>query len=758
MKKPLDLIRVSVADTRERKRRQRELWLAMSGVVLIAVMTVVELKYIGINSYLFLVLFNLNILLMSVVLFVVIRNMVKLMLERRRKVLGSRLRTRLVFSFMLLSLIPTLLMFFVAVKFVQTSVDYWFKSQVESSMERSLEVGREFYNLAQSRLNNLGLSIIGDIRGREFAWGGKGMDSFLEERKSQHHLGIVGVVSPEGKLQNWHASPEWDEIWAAVAVTVPWETLAEAPRFWSDIRSFASIDASIGLVPVDEGKTGFLVMGEELGPGLLAKLNQIVAGAEEYKKLRSLKSPLKGILYLTLGLMTLSIILGSMWFGFRLAKELSAPIQALAIGTQRVARGDLSVRLDDKSSDEMGVLVQSFNRMAEDLEQSEASIRRVNKHLNEKNVELEARGKYIEAVLDNITAGVISLDEKGRISKVNKAAETMLGIDAAELTGKQPVHLVQGEYAELVGEVASQLALSPNATWQRQMEIPVGSRQMNFLVNAVSLKTDDGRDAGLVAVFEDITELEKMQRLAAWREVARRIAHEIKNPLTPIKLSAQRLERKYGPSIDDKVFGECTGMIVRQVEQMQQMVKEFSVFAKLPEVNPKLDDLSAMIQEVVGDFRYSHRAIDWRLQVPESMDKIRFDRDGMSRVMINLLSNAADVLEAAHRRESRENPESGDDAAEKFSAGRVEVQLSCDNILKQVRIEVRDNGPGAERRRTLAHLRAVLFAQKGRNRPGTDHCPFHCHGPLRLYPCTPQRAQGDDFCGGVAHGVGCEYA
>jgi two-component system nitrogen regulation sensor histidine kinase NtrY len=732
-------IRVSVADTKERKRRQRELWLAVFGIVVIAVMTVVELKYIGINSYLFLVLFNLNVILMSVVLFVVIRNMVKLILERRRKVLGSRLRTRLVLSFMLLSLIPTLLMFFVAVKFVQTSVDYWFKSQVESSMEQSLEVGREFYKLAQSRMDSLGLSIIGDIRGRKFAWGGKIMDSFLEERKAQHQLQLIGVITPDGKRQNWHADPIWEGIWGEVEPTVPWQTLAEAPAYWSDMRSFAHTDASIGILPVDEGNTGFLVLGEDLGPGLLARLNDIVAGVEEYKKLRTLKSPLKGILYLTLGLMTLSIILGSMWFGFRLAKELSAPIQALAIGTQRVARGDLSVRLDDKASDEMGVLVQSFNRMAEDLQQSEASIRRVNQHLNEKNVELEARGKYIEAVLDNITAGVISLDENGRISKVNTAAETMLGLDARELTGMQPVDLVQGEYAELVGEVAAHLATSPDTTWQRQMEIPVGSRQMTFLVNAVALKTDDGRDAGLVAVFEDITELEKMQRLAAWREVARRIAHEIKNPLTPIKLSAQRLERKYGSSIDDKVFGECTGMIVRQVEQMQQMVKEFSVFAKLPEVAPRPDDMAGLLKEVVGDFRHSHRGIEWYLQVPENMEPVRFDRDGMSRVMINLLSNAADVLEAA-KHNGELGGGAGDENGGMHSAGQVEVLLSFDAILRQVRIEVRDNGPGLSDEERSRIFEPYFSRKKGGTGLGltiarsivTDH-----YGFIRVRPNQP---------------------
>lgn len=668
-------IKIGVPDTRERKKRQRELILALSGIVFIVLLTWIELKYLGVNSFLFIGLFNLNFVFMLAILFVVFRNVVKLILERRRNVLGSRLRSRLVLSFMTLSLVPTLLMFLVGVKFVQTSVDYWFKSKVETSLEQALEVGQAFYQSSQERLERRGGHILERIRERGLAWGGKTMDSFLGEKRQEYDLGLIGVIRPDREQQNWHILEDWSQSWAEVRDKINWDDLRERPHFWSTIRPGPGADLVFGLLPVDDGNTGYLVLGESIGHGLLYRLDKIVVGVDDYKQMRTMKYPIKVAMYMTLGVITLMIILGAMWFGFRLAKELSAPVQALAAGTQRIAKGDLSVRLDDQSSDELGFLVKNFNRMVEDLEASRESLTRANIRLEMQNRELEGRGRYIEALLDNMTAGVISLDSEGRISTVNKAAEAMLGLDFHAVAGKKPLELMFGEYAELLREVFEQLESNPAIQWQRQIDLPLGSRDLKLLVNVVVLKTSEGQNAGLVAVFEDVTELEKMQRLAAWREVARRIAHEIKNPLTPIKLSAQRIERKYASEIEDPVFSECTNLIIRQVEHLQQMVKEFSTFAKLPEVSLKNDYLAPLIEEVVTDFRNSHHDIQWRLSFDNEIPQIKLDREGIRRVLINILTNAAEVLRG------RED-------------GKVDIQVSHDRMLGWVRLEVRDNGPG----------------------------------------------------------------
>ncbi len=670
-----DTISVSTHDGRERKRRRRELTLALICFLAVVVLTWVELRFLGVNSYLFLGLFNLNFILLLLVLFIVARNGVKLLLERRRNVLGSKLRTRLVLAFISLSLIPTVLMFLVSLKFVQTSVDYWFKGQVEDSMQQALELGRAFYASAQERLERRGRTMLHDIRQRNYVWGGKAMDKYLDEKFVEFDLSLLGVVGADTKDQNQHPEQGWGAVWPEIKERVDWEGLKATPRYWSTIMPTAGQDLIVGLLPVDEGRTGYLVVGENIGQGLLFRLDQVVRGLDEYKKLKTLKSPWKMTLYLTLGVMTMLILLGAVWFGFRLAKERSAPVQALAAGTERVARGDLSVRLEDQSDDELGFLVQSFNRMTEDLSESRQNLTEANERLAQQNQELERRGRYIEAVLDNITSGVISMDALGRIGTVNKAAQTILSVEAALLIGRRPMDLLSGEFGELMHEAYRTITGNPASSWQRAFDLPLRNRTVKVLANVVALRGEDGRTAGLVAVFEDITELEKIQRLAAWREVARRIANEIKNPLTPIKLSAQRLQRRFGQFAEDKVFEECTEIIVKQVERMQQMVAEFSTYAKLPEVVHQPAALAPLLEEAVGMFGVTHRDIGWSLEIEPPLPQVPLDVEAVRRVLLNLLTNAAEALEGR-------------------TDGRVEVRARHVPARGVVEMRFMDNGPG----------------------------------------------------------------
>ena len=670
-------IEVAGPDTREKRRRLIEVYIALAAVGLMGLLTWIELHFFGVESYLFLAFFNVNLILLLLVLFLVVRNVFKLVIERRRKVLGSKLRTRLVMTFIALSIVPTLLMFFIAVRFVHTSVDYWFQEQVGQSMQQALEVGQVFYASVKQGLEVRSEITLEQIRSQQYLWGGPGMSNFLENKKEiEHDLSLMGIVSPTLSEQNWFADEEWEIYWPEIRQNIPWDELLESPEYWTGMwPSEESGDLVVGIMPVDQARTGFLVMGQTLDPGLLSRLDGIVQGIEEYRKLETIKNPMKTALYTILGVITLLIIFGSTWFGFKLSREISAPVQALAEGTERIARGDLSVRLQDQSDDELGLLVQSFNKMARDLEKSQNSLTRANMRLASQNQELESRGRYMHAVLDNITAGVISIDHEGRITTVNKAAEYILGIDSRKVLGQYPLDLVGGEYGNLIHEVLNQLHDLPESQWQRQLDLEVKGRIVKILVNAVILRGEQGDDYGIVAVFEDITELEKMQRLAAWREVARRIAHEIKNPLTPIKLSAQRLEKKFAAGVSDPSFEQSTQLIIRQVENLQQMVREFSTFAKLPEVRPRPDCLDSLVQEVVSMFEQSHRHINWELTIASDIPEFSFDREAMKRVFLNIFLNAAEAID-------------------KTSDGRVSIDLDYDAQLNRVFVQVADNGPG----------------------------------------------------------------
>ena len=667
---------ISSLQLREKKKKQRDFFLVLGAVGLIGMLTWVELRFFGADSYLFLAFFNLNFILLLLILFLVVRNVFKLIIERRRKVLGSQLRTRLVLGFVSMSIVPVLLMFFIAVRFVQTSVDYWFKEQVASSMTQALEVGQLFYNSVKKGLEVRAESTLDQIRQNELLWGGRAMEAFLQEKKSsEHDLTLMGVVSPTLSEQNWFAGPEWEESWPQVKESIPWSNLLERPVYWTGLWPSETGDLVIGVLPVDNARTGFLVVGQKVEPGLLARLEGIVQGLEEYRKMESIKYPLTAALYTLLAVITLLIIFGSIWYGFKLSSEISQPVMALAQGTQRIARGDLDVQLEDHSHDELGLLVRSFNKMAMDLKNSQHNLTQVNQRLGAQNEELEARGRYMEVVLDNITAGVISIDQDGKITTVNKAAEFILGLDSTKVLGNYPLDLVSGEYGALIKDVLHQLSDLPESQWQRQLDIDVHGKMVKILVNAVILKGEKGDNYGIVAVFEDITELEKMQRLAAWREVAKRIAHEIKNPLTPIKLSAQRLEKKFNHQINDPSFIQSTQLIVRQVENLQQMVREFSAFAKLPEIKLKADQLDTLLEEVVSVFMQSHRNIAWDLQFLSPLPEFNFDREALKRAFLNLLLNASEALDSANN-------------------GVVSISADYDQQLRRIFVQIADNGPG----------------------------------------------------------------
>ena len=672
MDKPSRPIPVHLRSAKERQKRQREIWLAVVGIVLIVLLTWVELRLLGLNSYLFFGLFNFNLILLLLVLFLVLRNVIKLILERRRRVLGSGLRARLVVVFVTLSLVPTLIMFLISLWFVQTSVDYWFQAQVETSMDQALSVGQDFYAATEDVLEMRARAVIRQLREQRLLPASKGLDAAVNRKRPEFGLTLLGTLNNARDVAVWHAGPEWDQVWPQVRAAIPWAELVEPSSYWATLWAGEREDLVVGILPLNEG--GYFVAGASVGRGIMAKLDQVARGVSEYKQLRTLKYPVKMTLYMVLGLITLLILLGATWFGFRLAKEISAPVQALAAATQRIAKGDLSVRLSDDSRDELGLLVQSFNSMAADLEQSQARVTQANHRLEAQYLVLEAKNHYVQAILENITAGVVSLDKAGRITTMNRAAEAIVGVEAKELLGQSALEILGPNHRSLVEEVASLLRSSPGSHWQRRMDLEVGGEIQKLLVNAVALMDSEGGPSGMVAVFENITELEKMQRLDAWKEVARRIAHEIKNPLTPIKLSAERLQRKFGPDVDDPVFGQCTELIVRQVEHLQSMVREFSAFAKLPEVVLASCDLEPILGEAMAVFSGSHSHIQWIMRC-DPAPQVMLDREAMKRVFLNIFLNAAEVLA------DRED-------------GRVEAVLYARARKGRVYVEIRDNGPG----------------------------------------------------------------
>ncbi len=678
------------AQRQDRKRRRRERYLIISLFLVISFFIYLGTRVFDLgvdlpfsSSILVFGLINLNVILLLLLLFLTVRNLVKLLFERRKNIMGARLRTKLVLAFVTLSLLPTIILFFVSVQFISSSIEYWFNLQIEQSLKKSLEVGQDYYNRITEENLTFGnsLSRVITYEGYMLLSRKENLEKFVNEKLKEYRLAALKVFSkkldPRAMAQDHRVDLSGFKGPGA-------DVLRKSLEKGTDnqyIQSSPHGDLISGIVPVfsrteSKAVVGLIVLSRFVPGSFVNRLKAVSRGIEEYRQLKMLKKPIKISHMITLSIVTLLIIFSSVWFGFYISREITIPIRELAEGTNKIASGDYDFFIDLEAEDEIGVLVNSFNRMTMDLKTSKNKLEEANLELRKSNVELEQRRLYMEIVLANVAAGVVSADAEGKILTMNKSAERMLNIHAGEIIGRNYREILSEEYIKMIEGFLGDKGLFRKGFLKKQLRLSLGNRQLSLLVSLNALGDDRGNYLGLVAVFEDLSEIEKAQRMAAWREVARRIAHEVKNPLTPIQLSAQRLKRRYGEKLsgdDVKVFQECTEMIIKQVEGLKQLVNEFSNFARMPAANPVPSNISEIIRDSLSLYREAHKDVSFVFNHSKEVPIFNLDREQMSRVMINLVDNAIEAMD-------------GD--------GEVVIDLHYDKVLQMVRIEVADNGKG----------------------------------------------------------------
>jgi len=653
-------------ELKEKKKRRRERLLILILIPIIGFLIYIESKSFNpdfqlriTNTLLFFILANLNIILLILFIFLVTRNFVKLIAERKMGIVGSKIRTKLVLLFVGLSLLPTLVLFGVAVKFVFSSFNYWFNIKVEQAINQTLEIGHIYYKQASNDLIHYSkLFQRGFINNGELIFDNVSL-SKLRPKLKEYNLDLLQVYNYKLQpLVSLTRKPVERDLDLKNDLAEPLKTREPVAL----VKSLPYGDLAYTITPLEKGRLwGFLVIGRLIPPHLVKKLEAVRKSSEDYKQLFLFVNPLKWSLFIIFSVITLLVIFVATWVGFRIAKVITIPIQALAGATQEVAKGNLDVNVDVEASDEVKMLVDSFNKMVTDLRMAYGRLR-------DQKLEIERRHRYTQTILENIKTGVISTSASGYIITVNPAVEEILGVKAGNLVGRpfQDLAEIFPEFKEFSQVISERL--------EKQIKLKINGRFLTLVVSTTLLKDKQGQPLGAVFVFEDITQLEKIQRMAAWREVARRIAHEIKNPLTPIQLSAQRLRRRYLNQFQgESVFDECTQMIVKQVEGLKKMVNEFSNLARLPEVNLTLNNLAEVIEEALAVYRSAHLHITFELNQITSVPMFLFDREQIKRALLNLLDNAVASIE---------------------DQGKIEVAISHDSSLKIVRIEVKDTGQG----------------------------------------------------------------
>ncbi len=674
--------------TEERKKRIREAVIIVLSVILIIILTRAEISLtqlssdakLGSNVAIFAVI-NVVILLVILLVYLVSRNVVKLFVESRSNPLAKRLRTKLVLSFVGLSLVPTMLLFFAAAGFINNTVHNWFNTKVESSLSESLEVAQTYYKNSASNSLYYGRQISSFIKDRKLLNDDNlpQLEALIHQKQKEYNLGVVEVYSAQR-----------EELVRATNPSVPKAEFTNpasedinqglAGNELTRVNQVGKADLIRGIVPVystwnKADVVGVVVVNYYVPYSLVSKMKEITQSYHEFRQLKILKNPIRSGYIITLFLITTVIIFFAYWMGVYLANSMTKPIQELAEATRNVADGNLDVRIESHSDDEIGLLVQSFNRMTEDLRTKQQAINVSNIELSRINQEIERRRQYMEIVLRNVAAGVISTDREGVIRTINKSAERLLNVSSDAVQGLNFRNVIKDKHLEIVNESLRDLIQSKHDSISRQIFLDVRGTRLALHLHLTMLRDESGENLGMVVVLDDLTQMMRAQRMAAWREVARRIAHEIKNPLTPIQLSAQRLRKRYLSrfSDDEKVFDECTEMIIKSVDDLKNLVNEFSNFARMPAIQPEPNDINALIRETLTLYQEAHRGVVFNLVHDDFMPQLTIDRDQIKRVIINILENAVAAME---------------------EKGNIALSTVYDPVLKMAVINIADDGPG----------------------------------------------------------------
>ncbi|MBI4487399.1 MAG: HAMP domain-containing protein [Acidobacteria bacterium] len=628
-----------------------------------------------------------DLTMLVALVFVLARNIVKLVVERRRALPFARFRAKLVALLLAMTLVPAVLVLIVGSELIRTNIDRWFNAPMEEILSSANQIAGDYYHERLILVGDHADRIAGALASLDLATAdSQAIRDLLDPEVIARRVQMVHVyrVGP--------ASGDRPALEPLVAVVAPGlaagygraaaeRLAAQALSGSTDTHSIESLGASGDLLHAatvvhdQDGQAEAVVVATDRLTGELAsRPRRLTQAFESYNQLRVLKRPLTG-LYLSFFLMvTLLILVGATWMGLYLAKRITRPVLMLAAAAREIGAGRLDQHLEPQSNDEFGTLVDAFNAMAGELATSRRKVDRSTIELERKHLEVEGRRRYIETILERIATGVVSVDADGVITTINSAAARLLSLEPA-IVG-QPARAVfdrpdlQPIWMLLAG--AGRAKTEPAA---QEIAIARAGQEVHLAAVATPLVGDTGAAEGVVLVLDDVTPLIRAQKVAAWREVARRLAHEIKNPLTPIQLCAERLRRHFAtaPPGAKALVDECTTTIVGEVESLKGLVDEFSQFARMPAPRTVPTDLAQLVTDTLGLYNGIFPDVRLEPRFAPGLPPVRLDAEQIRRVIINLVDNA---IEATDRH------------------GHITVETQLDRANRVARVIVADDGPG----------------------------------------------------------------
>lgn len=619
-----------------KKNLRFNIFLVITALLVITSFFGVELHYMRLEAtplltrLILLLLLNLTIIALLVLMFFVAKSLVKLYIERKNRVLGYKFKTKLVVILVVLTLIPATLLFLVAGGLITNYIDRWFAPQIRMPLDSSIEIAKTVYEIERKKTMeyaktfNTGKTNIGDYKVK--------------------HLSEI----PKDATETIRAAFEGKE--------------------GTEVISGKKGDIVRAAIPeYKKGKQRGVIVVESLIPRKITKnVENIKDAYESYLTLESWKVPIKANYLLILGFLTSIIVFMALWVALRISKGITDPIQSLAQATEQVAAGNLDTEVAIEREDEIGLLVNSFNRMVKELKEGKET-------LQSAYLESDRRRLFMENILDNINSGVVMLDITGTILMINKRACSILNIHPEEVINKNYRELMSLIDSQELQRLVSSIEGREFRPIRKEIKAVIDNRKVILLVFITSLK-DSQTYIGLLVVFDDLTDVMEAQKALTWQDVARKIAHEIKNPLTPIKLSTERMIKKWEhkDADFDEVFQRSAKTIVKEVDSLKRLVDEFSKFGKMPEIHKKPTSIPNVIDEVVNLYK-DYKGMDITILVPDNPPEADLDGEQIRRVLINIFDNAIQAM---------------------TNSGRINVSLNFDIPLNRAYIEIADNGPG----------------------------------------------------------------
>jgi len=610
------------------------------------------------------------VLLLFLVTFIILgRNIVKLILEKKKKIIGAHFKSKLVMFFVGFSIIPAILLFLFAAGIISKSIEQWYKGPIKSVMEGAENIRTAIFDEYKETTLHFSQIILDNITKQELykPEAKQSLNRFLIQKMKEYGLDLISfyinnkeeitILNPEIPLYEYKNIPD----------NLILKGIVNGEIFRSDKLGTGEILRG-GKAINYNGISLLIVSGKYLYEKRFAPLRKIIYSLRRYKQLEHLKTPIK-ITYISIFLLiTLLIIFSASWLGIHLAKEITIPVEKLAYATEEISKGKLNIHIDYDSNDEFGFLIESFNKMVKEI----ANTREI---AERQKAEMKKGKEFQESILHNIRAGIVVLNENEQVLELNSTAIELLNINSKSGTkGKNIFKLIKDEaFLEIFEKVlrVKRMGLRYN---EFQTTITTGRGvKREIAIKITYLKESEGGKGELIVVLDDLTDIIRAKRLSDWKVIAEKVAHELKNPLTPVQLSAQRIIKNIDKPADElkKIAKDASVTILSEVSGIRNLLDNFMAFARMPDPKFKSINLNFLIEETVSVFREVNKGIEVILELSPNLPELMLDPQQIKRVIVNLLNNASEAME-----------------------GKGEIYISTKSENDKIIMEVADTGPG----------------------------------------------------------------